>query len=47
VFFRIGKEELMVDEYGDDDIEYELAPVSAQLAYVHQVIKSGKFLPCK
>uniref|UniRef100_A0A0E0CBC0 Signal recognition particle subunit SRP72 n=1 Tax=Oryza meridionalis TaxID=40149 RepID=A0A0E0CBC0_9ORYZ len=34
---RIGKEELMVDEYGDDDIEYELAPVSAQLAYVHQL----------
>uniref|UniRef100_A0A0D9V8S4 Signal recognition particle subunit SRP72 n=1 Tax=Leersia perrieri TaxID=77586 RepID=A0A0D9V8S4_9ORYZ len=34
---RIGKEELMGEDYGDDDIEYELAPVSTQLAYVHQL----------
>ncbi|KAG8054409.1 hypothetical protein GUJ93_ZPchr0001g33199 [Zizania palustris] len=34
---RIGKEELMVEDYGDDEIEYELAPVSAQLAYVNQL----------
>ncbi|PUZ53587.1 hypothetical protein GQ55_5G063100 [Panicum hallii var. hallii] len=34
---RIGKEELMVEDYGEDEIEYELAPVSAQLAYVQQL----------
>ncbi|CAL4953331.1 unnamed protein product [Urochloa decumbens] len=34
---RIGKEELMVEDYGEYDIEYELAPVSAQLAYVQQL----------
>ncbi|XP_062207726.1 uncharacterized protein LOC133909349 [Phragmites australis] len=34
---RIGKEELMVEDYADDEIEYELAPVSAQLAYVQQL----------
>ncbi|XP_006646550.1 signal recognition particle subunit SRP72 [Oryza brachyantha] len=34
---RIGKEELMGEDYGDDEIEYELAPVSAQLAYVQQL----------
>ncbi|KAL5221232.1 hypothetical protein ABZP36_025945 [Zizania latifolia] len=34
---RIGKEELMVEDYGDNEIEYELAPVSAQLAYVCQL----------
>lgn len=34
---RIGKEELMVEDYGEADIEYELAPVSAQLAYVQQL----------
>ncbi|OEL36703.1 Signal recognition particle subunit SRP72 [Dichanthelium oligosanthes] len=33
----IGKEELMVEDYGEDEIEYELAPVSAQLAYVQQL----------
>jgi hypothetical protein len=26
-----------VEDYGEADIEYELAPVSAQLAYVQQV----------
>ena len=35
---------LMVKDYGDAEIEYELAPVSAQLAYVHQVTKSGETL---
>ncbi|XP_062228033.1 uncharacterized protein LOC133926231 [Phragmites australis] len=34
---RIGKEELMVEDYAEDEIEYELAPVSAQLAYVQQL----------
>jgi signal recognition particle subunit SRP72 len=34
---RIGKEELMVEDYAEDEIEYELAPVSTQLAYVQQV----------
>ncbi|TVU36231.1 hypothetical protein EJB05_18168 [Eragrostis curvula] len=34
---RIGKEELMVEDYADDEIEYELAPVSTQLAYVQQL----------
>jgi hypothetical protein len=32
----------MVEDYGEDEIEYELAPVSAQLAYVQQVTKSGE-----
>jgi hypothetical protein len=27
----------MVEDYAEDEIEYELAPVSAQLAYVQQV----------
>jgi signal recognition particle subunit SRP72 len=31
----------MVEDYAEDEIEYELAPVSAQLAYVQQVPKSG------
>ncbi|CAO2182091.1 unnamed protein product [Urochloa humidicola] len=34
---RIGKEELMVEDYAEHDIQYELAPVSAQLAYVQQL----------
>ncbi|KAF8725990.1 hypothetical protein HU200_020570 [Digitaria exilis] len=34
---RIGKEELMVEDYSENDIEYELATVSAQLAYVQQL----------
>uniref|UniRef100_A0ACD5UTZ9 Uncharacterized protein n=2 Tax=Avena sativa TaxID=4498 RepID=A0ACD5UTZ9_AVESA len=34
---RIGKEELMVEDYAEDEIEYELAPVSSQLAYVQQL----------
>ena len=34
----------MVEDYGDAEIEYELAPVSAQLAYVQQVTKSGETL---
>ncbi|RLN04193.1 signal recognition particle subunit SRP72-like isoform X2 [Panicum miliaceum] len=34
---KIGKEELMVEDYGEDEIEYELAPVSAQLPYVQQL----------
>uniref|UniRef100_A0A453G6Y9 Signal recognition particle subunit SRP72 n=1 Tax=Aegilops tauschii subsp. strangulata TaxID=200361 RepID=A0A453G6Y9_AEGTS len=34
---RIGKEELMVEDYAEDEIEYELAPVSVQLAYVQQL----------
>lgn len=31
-----------MEDYGDVEIEYELAPVSAQLAYVQQVTKSGE-----
>ena len=27
----------MVEDYAEDEIEYELAPVSAQLAYVQQI----------
>ncbi|KAK3166190.1 hypothetical protein QOZ80_1AG0042580 [Eleusine coracana subsp. coracana] len=34
---RIGKEELMVEDYAEDEIEFELAPVSTQLAYVQQL----------
>jgi len=34
----------MVEDYGEDDIEYELAPVSAQLAYVQQVTIWRSFL---
>lgn len=33
----------MVEDYGEGEIEYELAPVSAQVAYVQQVTKSGDF----
>jgi hypothetical protein len=33
----------MVEDYAEDEIEYELAPVSAQLAYVQQVPKFGRF----
>lgn len=32
----------MAEDYAEDEIEYELAPVSAQLAYVQQVNKSGR-----
>ena len=33
----------MVEDYAEDEIEYELAPVSAQLAYVQQVPSSCRF----
>ncbi|XP_077228829.1 SRP72 RNA-binding domain-containing protein [Tasmannia lanceolata] len=35
---RIGQEMLMEDDYADDEIESELAPVSVQLAYVRQLL---------
>ena len=37
----------MVEDYAEDEIEYELAPVSVQLAYVQQVPKSGSVLYSK
>ncbi|XP_068657676.1 uncharacterized protein [Aristolochia californica] len=34
---RIGQEMLMEDDYADDEIESELAPIAVQLAYVRQL----------
>eukprot|EP00249_Psilotum_nudum_P010597 c22638_g1_i1 orf=54-2165(+) len=34
---RIGQEMLIEDEYTDDEVENELAPISVQLAYVRQM----------
>ncbi|THU52609.1 hypothetical protein C4D60_Mb10t05760 [Musa balbisiana] len=34
---RIGQEMLMEEDYADDEIETELAPIAVQLAYVHQL----------
>ncbi|VFQ60078.1 unnamed protein product [Cuscuta campestris] len=35
---RIGQEELMEDNLGDDKIEIELAPIAVQLAFVQQIL---------
>ncbi|XP_042498370.1 signal recognition particle subunit SRP72 [Macadamia integrifolia] len=35
---RIGQETLMEDNWADDEIEIELAPISVQLAYVRQLL---------
>lgn len=35
---RIGQETLMEDNFADEDIEIELAPITVQLAYVRQVL---------
>ncbi|OMO81415.1 Tetratricopeptide-like helical [Corchorus olitorius] len=35
---RIGQETLTEENYADDDIEIELAPISVQLAYVQQLL---------
>ncbi|XP_068665227.1 uncharacterized protein [Aristolochia californica] len=35
---RIGQEMLMEEDYADDDIESELAPIAVQLAYVQQLM---------
>lgn len=45
VYARIGQEMLMEEDYADDEIESELAPVAVQLAYVKQAI--SKFGSCK
>lgn len=37
VLARIGQETLTDDNFADDDIEIELAPIAVQLAYVRQV----------
>lgn len=38
-FCRIGQETLVEeDDWADDDIEKELAPITVQLAYVQQVM---------
>lgn len=37
---RIGQEMLMDEDYADDDIETELAPIAVQIAYVQQVNNS-------
>ena len=42
---RIGQEMLMEEDYADDEIETELAPIAVQLAYVHQVNSNYGF--CK
>ena len=38
LFYRVGQEALMDDNWADDEIESELAPIAVQLAYVQQVI---------
>lgn len=40
-FGRIGQEMLMEEDYADDEIETELAPIVVQLAYVRQVTVSS------
>ncbi|CAO2816797.1 unnamed protein product [Amaranthus hypochondriacus] len=35
---RVGQESLMEDNWADDDIENELAPIAVQLAYVQQLL---------
>ncbi|KAL0905285.1 hypothetical protein M5K25_023694 [Dendrobium thyrsiflorum] len=35
---RIGQEMLMDEDYADEDIESELAPISVQLAYIQQLL---------
>nr|DAD30298.1 TPA_asm: hypothetical protein HUJ06_009149 [Nelumbo nucifera] len=40
-FGRIGQETLMEDNWADDEIELELAPIAVQLAYVRQVTLLG------
>ncbi|XP_074312365.1 uncharacterized protein LOC141647897 [Silene latifolia] len=35
---RVGQESLMEENWADDDIEQELAPVAVQLAYVQQLL---------
>ncbi|PIA27800.1 hypothetical protein AQUCO_07500015v1 [Aquilegia coerulea] len=35
---RIGQETLMEDNWADDEIEIELAPITVQLAYVQQLL---------
>ncbi|XP_039120897.1 signal recognition particle subunit SRP72 [Dioscorea cayenensis subsp. rotundata] len=37
---RIGQEALMEDDFADDEIEAELAPIAVQLAYVQQLMGS-------
>lgn len=38
-FVRIGQEMLMEEDYAEDEIESELAPIAVQIAYVQQVNK--------
>ncbi|XP_009607855.1 uncharacterized protein [Nicotiana tomentosiformis] len=35
---RIGQETLMEENFADDDVEIELAPIAVQIAYVQQVL---------
>ncbi|KAK8934122.1 hypothetical protein KSP39_PZI014310 [Platanthera zijinensis] len=39
---RIGQEMLMDEDYADDEIETELAPISVQLAYIQQLLGNKK-----
>ncbi|KAI3884957.1 hypothetical protein MKW98_002349 [Papaver atlanticum] len=39
---RIGQETLMEDNWADDEIEMELAPIAVQLAYVRQLLGHPK-----
>ncbi|KDO82042.1 hypothetical protein CISIN_1g005990mg [Citrus sinensis] len=38
IFVRIGQETLTDDNFAEDDIEIELAPIAVQLAYVQQLL---------
>lgn len=37
VGYRIGQESLIEEDYSEEDVEDELAPISVQLAYLQQV----------
>lgn len=39
---RVGQETLMEDNWADDEIEIELAPIAVQLAYVQQLLGNTK-----
>ncbi|PKA57689.1 hypothetical protein AXF42_Ash016735 [Apostasia shenzhenica] len=39
---RIGQEMLMDEDYADDEIETELAPIAVQLAYIQQLLGNKK-----
>jgi hypothetical protein len=37
LLIRVGQESLIEEEYPENEIEDELAPITVQVSYVHQV----------